>query len=106
MSTAVADYRTILSSTNPKTEQEAEVLVEEAIDTPWRLILYNDDIHTFDEVINQLIKAIKCSISEAESIAITVHNEGKAIVFEGSFEECLRINSVLLEIQLITEIKG
>lgn len=106
MSTAVTDYRTILSSRNPKTEQEAEVLVEEAIDTPWRLILYNDDIHTFDEVINQLIKAIKCSISEAESIAITVHNEGKAIVFEGSFEECLRINSVLLEIQLITEIKG
>ena len=106
MSTAVADYRTLFSSTNPKTEREVEVLVEEAVDTPWRLILYNDDIHTFDEVITQLIKAIKCSVSDAEAIAVKVHNEGKALVFEGSFEECLRVNSVLLEIQLITEIKG
>lgn len=79
---------------------------EESVDQPWKLILYDDDIHTFDEVINQLMKALGCSVPHAEELTFKVHNEGKAIVFEGSFEECLKINSVLQEIQLITEIKG
>jgi ATP-dependent Clp protease adapter protein ClpS len=79
---------------------------EESVDTPWRIILYNDHIHTFDEVINQLIKALGCTVQQAEEYTIKVHEEGKANVFEGSFEECLKINSVLQEIQLITEIKG
>ena len=106
MESAVTHYRVLFSDTNPGASPEVEELVEEVIETPWQLILYNDEIHTFDEVINQLIKAIRCSISEAEAITLQVHNEGKAIVYEGSFEECLRVNSVLLEIQLVTEIKG
>ncbi len=80
--------------------------VEEVVNTPWRLILYDDDIHTFDEVISQLMKATGCSLSEAEDITWKVHNEGKATVHEGEFEECLRIDNVLKEIQLVTEIKG
>lgn len=87
-----------------KTEEEEEE--DEALDTPWRLILYDDDIHTFDEVINQLVKALGCSKAKAEELTYKVHNEGKATVFEGTFEECLKRNSVLQEIQLVTEIKG
>ena len=79
---------------------------EEEVTTPWRLILYDDDVHTFDEVINQLIKALGCSVAKAEEMTLRVHEEGKATVYEGLFEECLKINSVLQEIQLITEIKG
>ncbi|MDQ7053486.1 MAG: ATP-dependent Clp protease adaptor ClpS [candidate division KSB1 bacterium] len=37
---------------------------------PWKVILYNDDIHTFDEVILQLRKATGCSDAEAERIAL------------------------------------
>jgi hypothetical protein len=32
--------------------------------------------------------------------------KGKAIVFEGEFEECLKRDYILREIELITEIKG
>ena len=103
---AVATYRTYFSDTQSSPDSQVEEVVEEVLDTPWKLILYNDEIHTFDEVINQLIKAINCSISEAEAITLQVHNEGKAIVIEGTFEECLRVNAVLQEIQLVTEIKG
>lgn len=85
---------------------ETQEETEEAITTPWHLILYDDDIHTFEEVIAQLMKATGCSFSEAEEKTIKVHNEGKALVHEGEFEECLRIDSVLKEIQLVTEIKG
>lgn len=90
----------------PEIEVLEEAEEDDALDTPWRLILYDDDVHTFDEVINQLIKALGCSVQKAEELTIKVHNDGKAVVFEGSFEECLKINSVLQEIQLITEIKG
>ncbi|MDX1586313.1 MAG: ATP-dependent Clp protease adaptor ClpS [Balneolaceae bacterium] len=89
---------------------EVETLVQEEEDeeqeTPWRVILFDDDIHTFDEVINQLMKALGCSEAHAEELTFKVHNEGKARVFEGSFEECFEVNSTLKEIQLITEIKG
>lgn len=95
---------------DPKKAPEVEVLEqteeEESLNTPWRLILYDDDIHTFDEVINQLVKALGCTVAKAEELTLTVHTKGKAVVFEGSFEECLKINAILLEIQLITEIKG
>ena len=84
-------------------EKEEE---EEQEDTPWRVILYDDDVHTFDEVIEQIVKAIGCSVSHAEKLTFKVHNEGKAEVFEGTFEECFQVNGVLKEIQLITEIKG
>ena len=68
--------------------------------------LYDDDIHTFDEVIEQIIKATGCAYSHAEKLTWQVHNEGKALVVEGEFEECLGADSVLKEIQLVTEIKG
>lgn len=93
-------------------DTEVEILAEEdqeeeeKDETPWRVILFDDDIHTFDEVINQLIKALGCSVSHAEKLTFTVHNKGKANVFEGSFEECFKVNGILKEIELITEIKG
>lgn len=98
----------LASSSNPS-EIEVEEVEEQTEDTvhhPWRLILYDDDIHTFDEVIEQVMKATGCSLSRAEDITWKVHHEGKALVHEGEFEECLRIDSVLKEIQLVTEIKG
>lgn len=90
----------------PGIVEKPQVQVEVEETHPWKLILYNDDIHTFDEVINQLIKALHCDISKAEELTLKVHNDGKAIVYEGTFEECFEKNSILLEIQLITEIEG
>ncbi|MTI88561.1 MAG: ATP-dependent Clp protease adaptor ClpS [Balneolaceae bacterium] len=88
------------------TETHEKEETEESVNSPWRLILYDDDIHTFDEVIEQLMKATGCSLSEAKDLTWQVHNKGKAIVHEGEFEECLKIDGVLKEIQLVTEIKG
>jgi ATP-dependent Clp protease adapter protein ClpS len=89
---------------------EVEELEEEddggRTDDPWFVILFNDEVHTFEEVIGQLVKATGCSRGEAEDMAWTVHNEGKATVYEGTFEECFEVQSVLKEIQLVTEIQG
>ncbi len=91
---------------------EIGVLVEEeeetgvGTDRPWRVILYNDEVHTFEQVIRQLVKATGCAARQAEAWAWEVHAKGKAAVYEGEFEECFRVQGVLREIQLVTEIEG
>ncbi|HCR48242.1 MAG TPA: ATP-dependent Clp protease adaptor ClpS [Rhodothermales bacterium] len=76
------------------------------LDRPWRVILYNDDIHTFDEVIYQLQLATGCSMERGEQLAWEVHTKGKANVYEGEFEQCFRVQMILKEIELVTEIQG
>lgn len=90
----------------PDVEVVEEVETTERVDSPWRVILFNDEIHTFDDVIMQLVKATGCTTSFAEGKAWEVHTRGKAMVFEGTFEECFRVQGVLREIELVTEIEG
>jgi len=89
---------------------DVEVLEKEddgtGTDHPWKVILFNDEVHTFEEVIRQLVKATGCSKGRAEKLAWTVHTEGKANVYEGTFEDCFEVQAVLKEIQLVTEIRG
>lgn len=70
-----------------------------------RVILFNDEIHSFDEVINQIIKAIGCDLNKATQLTDEVHNTGKAAVYEGELDECLRVSSILEEIGLLTQIE-
>jgi len=83
-----------------------DILEEEetTIKNTCSVVLYNDNWHTFDEVIIQLIKAISCSFEEARDYAFEVHVKGKSIVFNGSMKDCLRVSSVLEEIALNTQI--
>jgi len=83
-----------------------EIVVEEdvSIGLKSKVILYNDDLHTFDEVILQIIKAIKCSNTEARNKAFETHVKGKSVIFNGEFKECLSVSSVLEEIALHTQI--
>jgi len=83
-----------------------EVVVDEETTTGLesKVILYNDDWHTFDEVIYQLIKAVKCTFEEARDFAFEVHVKGKSIVFTGDLKDCLRVSSILEEISLNTQV--
>lgn len=98
------DWAALAGATDTETAEATEV--EERVETPWRVVLYDDDIHTFDEVIRQLVKATGCTAARAEKHAWTVHTEGKDTVYEGEFFECFRVQGVLREIALVTEIEG
>ena len=52
-----------------------------------RLILWNDEVNTFEHVIYCLMKYLDYSEKQAEKIAFTVHTDGKCNVLEGSFTE-------------------
>lgn len=72
-----------------QTEQEAFTLEEilSAVRTTNRLILWNDEVNTFDHVINCLMRHLQYSETQAEQIAWKVHTEGKCAVLEGSYTE-------------------
>jgi len=73
---------------------------------PFRVVLFNDEEHSFDEVIFQIIKAVRCSRAKAEALTMEVHNSGRSIVYTGPIEQCIRVSAVLEEIELRTEIQS
>lgn len=85
--------------------KKKEKIEDLGLDDPYKVILFNDEIHSFDEVIRQIIKAIGCSFSRAQKITMEVHSKGKALVFAGNLADCLRVSSVLQEIALHTQIE-
>lgn len=93
-----------MSAIPDEVEQEDISTTDDVLNSA-RTILYNDEWHTFDEVIVQIRKAIKCSMEKAESLTWEVHNKGKACIYEGDLSECLRISSVLEEISLHTQVE-
>lgn len=68
----------------PKFE-EVEVLLEELIDTDEsELVVFNDDINTFDHVTKILIKVCQHTPEQAEQCTLIIHYKGKCTVKKGS----------------------
>lgn len=89
-------------ATIEKTKRQTSVL--EAVDVNNEIVLYNDDVNTFDHVIDTLIKVCKHTSEQAEQCAILVHYKGKCTVKTGSFEELKPQCSDLIEAGLSAEI--
>ncbi|MES2731884.1 MAG: ATP-dependent Clp protease adaptor ClpS [Bacteroidota bacterium] len=72
-----------------QTYQEEEVdVLEETVDTDLRdLMVFNDEVNTFDHVINTLIKICKHTPEQAEQCTLLIHYKGKCAVKQGTFEE-------------------
>lgn len=69
-------------------EQESvDVLEKEVVDDLCELVVFNDDVNTFEHVINTLVKVCKHNIEQAEQCALLIHYKGKCSVKQGTFEE-------------------
>ena len=71
---------------------------------PWKTVLFNCGCHTFDQVENVVMKAIRCTLSRARQISAEVHSRGSAVVYDGPFERCEAIAEVLASIGLRVEV--
>jgi ATP-dependent Clp protease adaptor protein ClpS len=85
-----------------KTKRQTSVLEAVAINN--EIVLYNDDVNTFDHVIDTLIKVCDHTSEQAEQCAILVHYKGKCTVKTGSFDELKPQCTHLLEAGLSAEI--
>ena len=76
---------------NPKESPEIEVIeeVDEVIENVklWSLVVFNDDINTFDHVINTLMDVCDHEPTQAEQCAMIIHLKGKCAVNSGEYEE-------------------
>ncbi|MBK7360362.1 MAG: ATP-dependent Clp protease adaptor ClpS [Saprospiraceae bacterium] len=72
---------------NPGTWEaiEEDVMVEDQLGSLSELIVYNDDVNTFDWVIESLMDICKHTFEQAEQLSMIVHFKGKAIVKTDSF---------------------
>ncbi|WGD33857.1 ATP-dependent Clp protease adaptor ClpS [Olleya sp. YS] len=68
------------------------------------IVLYNDDVNTFDHVIDTLIYACDHTPEQAEQCSILVHYKGKCTVKTGVYEELEPRCTMLLDAGLSAEI--
>ena len=86
------------------TETREEVLVAEQVAINNEIVLYNDDVNTFEHVIECLIRYCDHAAEQAEQCAILVHYTGKCTVKTGSYDDLKPQCSALLEQGLSAEI--
>jgi len=87
-------------STKEKYQEQTDVLE----DLENQIVLYNDEVNTFDHVIDTLIYACDHTPEQAEQCAIIVHHNGKCTVKTGAMDELKPRCSTLLEAGLSAEI--
>jgi ATP-dependent Clp protease adaptor protein ClpS len=81
-----------------------ELLIQEEVSTQNEIVLYNDDVNTFDYVIETLIHACDHTSEQAEQCSLIVHYKGKCTVKTGLYDDLKPRCSMLLEAGLSAEI--
>lgn len=99
---AMIRYELLRSGTETETEELVDVLVEN--DEEKGLVLFNDEVNTFDFVIESLITVCGHEPLQAEQCTIIVHFKGKCVVKNGSFETLEPMCTALLDRGLTAEI--
>ena len=99
-----------MNTTDIEIEEDVDTIMDAAISKLLEppassLILYNDNVNTFDHVITCLIKYCDKKPIEAEQMALIVHHNGKCVVYTGTVEKLTPICNALLHQGLNVEIK-
>lgn len=78
--------------------EEIELLLEELIDQEaLDLVVFNDDLNTFEHVIQVLMKVCKHTHEQAEQCTLIIHYKGKCSVKKGSREELKPMCEAILD---------
>lgn len=87
--------------------EDVDQKVDELLDSVnmKNIVLYNDDVNTFEWVIECLIKYCKHAPAQAEQCALIVHTKGKCAVKNGTRETLKPILDALIENGLMAKIE-
>ena len=84
-------------SYNPHEYEQSIVEVDEVTVEEKNVIVYNDDVNTFEHVIDTLIRVCKHSQEQAEQCTWLVHHKGKCAVKSGEFDRLKPIKEAICE---------
>ncbi len=87
------------------TVKELEEKIKEKLSDKKAIILYNDDVNTFEHVITCLVLYCDHTPIQAEQCANIVHNNGKCSVKTGNLLDLIPIKAQLLVHKLNVEIE-
>ena len=96
----------IFNYEKPLREQEDEVMVEDEVDAGFssQLIVFNDDVNSFEWVIECFIKVLGHSSEQAEQLSLMIHYKGKATVKSGTRSDLIPYCEALLARGLSAEV--
>ncbi len=89
-------------SVKEKIKEDHDVL--EMLSPKHEIILHNDDVNTFDFVIEALVHVCDHTFEQAEQCSVLVHYKGECAVKSGEYEELKPKCAKLLELGLSAEI--
>lgn len=82
-------------SADPLLAQEEDVLVDTS--ELFHLVVWNDEVNTFEWVIETLVEVCQHSYEQAEQCAYIIHFRGKYAVKEGSYEDLSPLRDAITE---------
>ncbi|MEP7320550.1 MAG: ATP-dependent Clp protease adaptor ClpS [Saprospiraceae bacterium] len=96
---------------NPLTKyyEDEDVMVDDdhvGTDDPSHLVVYNDDVNTFDWVIQCLMEVCGHAFEQSEQLSLLIHFKGKATVKTASFDSLKPLKDALVERGLSAVIEG
>ncbi|MEK7253833.1 MAG: ATP-dependent Clp protease adaptor ClpS [Bacteroidota bacterium] len=89
--------------TFPFFEEDADVLLEDQVIDDLgtgevsQLVVYNDNVNSFEWVIKSFIDVLKHSSEQAEQLSVLIHTKGKAIVKTAPLKELRPKKDALLD---------
>ncbi len=86
-------------------ETEIEELIKEQVVNQKQIVLYNDDVNSFEHVIECLIKYCKHTPNQAEQCTLIIHHNGKCSVKAGGFDDLLPIYTAMIDNKLSASIE-
>ena len=85
-------------SYNPFKEQEAELeVMDYDLANHASIIVYNDDVNTFDWVITSFVEVLYHTSEQAEQLSMLIHFKGKANVKVGPKPELRPLKEALVD---------
>ncbi len=89
---------------SPKELELVDILEAIEITELKDLMVFNDDVNTFEHVIKTLVKVCKHTAEQAEQCTLLIHYKGKCAVKKGSYEELRPMREAICEVGIDAKI--
>ncbi len=96
----------ISSQNKEKWQEDTDVLVEEDVYSGCYLVVYNDEVNSFEYVTITLIEVCEHSQEQAEQCTLQIHFRGKCVVKNGEFDELVKMRNEICRRGISAEIES
>lgn len=86
------------------TQELTQTLEQVVVTDTYSIVLYNDEVNSFDWVIQSLVEICEHTPTQAEQCAWIVHHKGKYIVKSGEKRDMIDRSMALLDRGLTVEV--